>query len=91
MEARKIEAQFAATWTGDLDDDCSARWAGFLLRAEEMEDGVWWYAVHDVALGLTIEDSTVLGADVHDSSTARQKCENAARRSLGLPANAKKA
>ena len=32
-------------WYGDLDDDCAAKWAGFLLRAEWMDDNIWWWAV----------------------------------------------
>ena len=35
-------------WYGDLDDDCSAIWAGFLLRAEDMDGKVWWWAVTDL-------------------------------------------
>ena len=38
-------------WSGDLSDDCTARWAGLMLRAEEMEHGRWWWAIHDQTLG----------------------------------------
>jgi hypothetical protein len=34
-------------WSGDLNDDCTARWAGLTLRAEEMDEGSWWWAVYD--------------------------------------------
>ena len=41
------------TWTGDLDDDCTAWWCGLILRAEAMdqdEDGNgtdWWWEVSE--------------------------------------------
>ncbi len=34
-------------WEGDLEDDCSAEWAGLTLRAEEMEENYWWWCVYD--------------------------------------------
>jgi hypothetical protein len=34
-------------WTGDLEDDCKAHWRGMCLRAEAMDEGVWWWAVYD--------------------------------------------
>ncbi len=33
-------------WTGDLNDDCTARWHGLILRAEMMQPGEWWWAVY---------------------------------------------
>lgn len=38
-------------WEGDPEDDCRVRWDGLVLRAEKMEVGRWWWAVHDLALG----------------------------------------
>lgn len=32
-------------WTGNLKDDCLARWNGLLLRAEKMQHASWWWAV----------------------------------------------
>jgi hypothetical protein len=32
-------------WTGDLDDDCTAKWNGLILRAEWMDEEIWWWAV----------------------------------------------
>ena len=32
-------------WTGDLNDDCLAKWNGLILRAEWMDEDVWWWAV----------------------------------------------
>jgi len=36
-------------WTGDLNDDCTAVWNGLILRAEWMDEKIWWWAVsiHD--------------------------------------------
>jgi hypothetical protein len=34
-------------WFGDLNDDCSANWAGLTLRAEEMDENYWWWCVYD--------------------------------------------
>lgn len=35
-------------WKGDLNDDCTAKWAGLLLRAEWMDDDYWWWSVYDM-------------------------------------------
>jgi hypothetical protein len=82
LAARLIEAKAAPSWTGDLQDDCTARWAGFLLRAEEMERGNWWYSVTDLVSGATVEDSNFVGGFVGDGAEARKKCEEAVRRFL---------
>jgi hypothetical protein len=84
LESRRIEAKAAPVWSGDLEDDCTARWAGFLLRAEAMEKDSWWYSATDLASGTAIEDSTVVGALVKDGVTARRKSEEAVRRFLGI-------
>lgn len=86
-ERRELAAKSRPDWTGNLADDCSSRWVGFLLRAEEMEEGVWWWAVYDD----WAEDPTVQLSSSHDSSEvcvsgqhARREAEQAARRFLGL-------
>ena len=84
QEVRRLELQVPPVWTGDLNDDCTAKWAGFLLRAEWMDKDDWWYAVTDRVSGLIVEDSTVLGAVVKDGEIARKRCEDAARRFLGV-------
>ena len=38
---RIVLAQKPIMWTGNLDDDCTARWAGLLLRAEWMDEDYW--------------------------------------------------
>ncbi|OOV20526.1 hypothetical protein [Flavobacterium sp. LM4] len=35
-------------WEGDLDDDCTAKWAGLMLRAEWMDEDYWWWCVYDM-------------------------------------------
>jgi hypothetical protein len=79
IEARRVEAQHPPAWSGDLLDDCTARWAGFILRAEEMEEGIWWYAAIDTASGAYAVDSTVSQTSASDGISARQRCEEAAR------------
>lgn len=33
-------------WTGDLDDDCTAEWGDYMLRAECMDKATWWWKVY---------------------------------------------
>jgi hypothetical protein len=84
-DARRDAARKAPVWSGDLGDDCSSRWAGFLLRAEKMKEGAWWYAVTDLSSGATIEDSNGVAASVADGVTSRRRCEEAVRRFLSIP------
>jgi hypothetical protein len=70
--ARPIE------WTGDLDDDCTASWAGLTLRAEKMDRAVWWWAVYDDGTQGPIADSHG-GARVTTGQLARVAAERAAR------------
>ena len=88
----KIEAwqRVAATeqrleWTGDLNDDCSAHWAGLLLRAEWEQDVLWWWAVTDVATGEEIASSNRHVGAYHSGEAARHAAENAARDYLSVP------
>jgi|ERR1700677_3079465 len=45
-------------WTGNLDQDCMARWAGFTLRAWLREDGWMWYA--------SLDESEIIIDSSHD-------------------------
>lgn len=68
-------------WTGDLNDDCTARWSGLILRAEWMDNNIWWWAVSDAETGLEIDSSNNDGYfDVRFASgtAARQAAERAA-------------
>lgn len=68
-------------WTGDLDDDCSADWAGLLLRAEWMDKENWWWEVSDMQVA---GQPAIDGANERDESCrggkrARMLAEQAAR------------
>jgi hypothetical protein len=84
IKERRDAAKKAPVWSGDLGDDCSSRWAGFLLRAEKMKEGAWWYSVTDLSSGATIEDSNLVATSVTDGVTSRMKCEEAVRRFLSV-------
>ncbi len=69
-------------WAGDLNDDCAARWSGWLLRAEWMDKDIWWWAVSDDETGDEIDSSNNDGYfDVRFTSgaAARQAAERAAK------------
>jgi len=67
-------------WKGNLQDDCSAVWSGLLLRAEEMERSLWWWAVLDAATGDLIADSHGSSIRATTGTKARAAAEGAARR-----------
>jgi len=69
-------------WTGDLSDDCSAEWNGFLLRAEWMDDDCWWWCVYDQISGEQLAASNWGTSSWEESRTgddARAAAEKAAR------------
>ena len=69
-------------WTGDLDDDCTARWLGLILRAEWMDGDVWWWAVSDISTGDEIDSSnndSYFGVKFTNGTEARDAAERAAR------------
>ena len=63
-------------WRGDLDDDCTAVWHGYMLRAEDMGQGWWW----DV-LGPRDEITSCYehGGFTTDGESARAAAEQAVR------------
>ena len=65
-------------WLGDLDDDCSAVYRGYMLRAEDMGQG-WWWAVSGPRDEIEdcCERSGQLAAD---GPAARAAAEKAVRR-----------
>lgn len=78
----KPTSQLAIRWTGDLNDDCTAEWAGLILRAESMERSNWWWAVADAATGVEIDSSNYspyIAVDFKSGSAARRAAEAAAR------------
>ncbi|GEP40795.1 hypothetical protein [Brevifollis gellanilyticus] len=66
-------------WTGDLNDDCTARWAGLMLRAEWMDGPHWWWAVSDMATGEQIISSNNDPQECTSGTSARERAEKAAR------------
>ncbi len=57
IEERAKLAIDPIVWTGDLADDCTALWAGLMLRAEWMDDDDWWWAVYDMAQAEMVIDA----------------------------------
>lgn len=71
-------------WTGDLQDDCTAVWGGLMLRAEEMDRNIWWWAVSaDEGRGEEIRSSNDEDRECRSGVIARQRAEECARAHLG--------
>ena len=67
-------------WTGDLGDDCSAEWNGFLLRAEWISADDWWWCVYDQSTGEQIASSNLgTSAKCRTGEAARSEAEKTAR------------
>jgi hypothetical protein len=82
-EERKIVNNEPIVWTGDLADDCSAKWAGLLLRAEWMDEDYWWWAVYDMENNeVTIDDSNNYEVAFNGGEVSRMEAEKVARRYL---------
>lgn len=81
LEVRRLLVQKPIEWYGDLTDDCSARWAGLLLRAEWMDDGIWWWAVYDMSTKDEIQIDASNNYEIRFTSgeEARRAAEQAAR------------
>lgn len=67
------------TWIGDLDDDCTARWAGLMLRAEWMDGSHWWWAVSEIAIGRELASSNDDQREYTSGAAARSAAERIAR------------
>jgi len=84
-EERKILAKQPIIWTGDLADDCTAKWAGLMLRAEWMDEDDWWWAVYDMEKDeITIDDSNEYAIRVIGGDAARAKAESVAKKYVGI-------
>jgi hypothetical protein len=80
-DERKIGAKQPITWTGDLSDDCTATWAGLMLRAEQMDETYWWWAVYDMQKdGAIIDDSNNYAERFMGGDISRQKAERVAQK-----------
>jgi hypothetical protein len=71
-------------WQGDLNDDCSAQWAGLLLRAERTDEDSWWWCVYDSATSDQIDSSTDHDQVIHSGEQARKQAFEAATTWLGI-------
>ena len=82
-DERKTLAKQSITWTGDLSDDCTAKWAGLMLRAEWMDEDYWWWAVYDMQKEeASIDDSNNYTDRFIGGEITRQKAESVAREYL---------
>ena len=72
-------------WTGDLDDDCTARWAGLMLRAEWMDERDWWWAVSEIATGRELASSNDDQREYPSGIVARSAAERIARAHIRKP------
>ena len=54
-------------WQGD-EDDAKCRYGKYLLRAEKMDDGYWWWAVYE-------GDRQITFGYAHHMSFARKMAE----------------
>jgi hypothetical protein len=80
IKDRQALATQPIIWTGDLEDDCTAIWAGLMLRAELMEENRWWWTVYDMLSDeITIDCSNDYEIEFNDGETSRQKAEEIAR------------
>ena len=72
-------AALPVAWSGDLNDDCTAEWAGLVLRAEQMDRKHWWWAVYDAATSEIITDSNASAEIAVNGKFARAAVETAAK------------
>lgn len=80
VEERANLANDPIIWTGDLTDDCTALWAGLMLRAECMDDGDWWWAVYDMEQAEMVVDAAwEYDTAFASGAAARAKAEDVAR------------
>ena len=72
-------------WTGDLSDDCTATWAGLMLRAEWMDEDYWWWSVYDMLNDeVTIDSSNNYKTKFIGGETSRRKAEEVAKKYLSI-------
>ena len=81
IDERRTLATQPIIWTGDLSDDCTAKWAGLMLRAEWMDEDYWWWAVYDMQKDeATIDDSNNYTGRFIGGEMSRQKAESVAQK-----------
>ena len=70
-------------WNGDLNDDCTAKWAGLMLRAEWMDQDYWWWCVYDMLDNENqIDSSNEYSERFIEGEKAREKAEEVAKNYL---------
>jgi len=80
VKSMQLEAVKApVSWSGDLQTNCTARWAGLLLRAEQKSRTHWSWTVSDSKTRAIIMDSRMSWARSTHGKKARQAAEQAAR------------
>lgn len=85
LKLNKRDTTAPIIWEGDLNDDCLARWAGLLLRAEWMQEDIWWWCVYDMLNDEFIVDtSNNYETRPKSGKTARELAEKAARNYFNL-------
>ena len=74
-------------WHGNLEDDCTAKCGGLMLRAEWMQADRWWWAVYDPQIQSQVATSDGDARPCCSGEDARRRAENAATVYLqsGLP------
>jgi len=90
IEKRRELAKQPILWTGDLDDDCIAIWAGLTLRAEWMDEDYWWWSVSEIGKVENIDDSNNYEEQFLGGEVSRKKAEEVAikhLRNLGIISN----
>lgn len=82
---KKLLAKEPIIWEGDIEDDCTAMWAGLMLRAEWMDENYWWWAVYDMQNNeITIDSSNEYEIKFIGGEIARTSAEEAAKKYLGI-------
>ena len=85
LQERQRLAQLPIIWTGNLDDDCTAIWAGLMLRAEWMDKDYWWWAVYDLHNNeITIDSSNDYDVSFKSGEIARAYAEKIAKNYIGF-------
>ena len=83
MKKNKRDFKQPIIWKGDLKDDCTAEWAGLMLRAECMDENDWWWCVYD----MLDEENQIDSSNEHEEritegESAREKAEKIAKNYL---------
>ncbi len=70
-------------WTGNLNHDCTAIWAGLMLRAERTDRKSWWWGVSDLLNdGFEVDDSHNYRKRFVNGKISRKEAERAAKEYL---------